>query len=274
MPEETVEQDTLGALCAFNKSVMIEECDEELPGMLDTWLGNREPDDRSGLHVSDFADPCLRRLFFKVTKPEVIDPKADIAAQGLFDIGHATHGWYQNRYFGPMGILKGEWMCPGCKSVVPGYMPLRDCTCTAGNAWEYQEPRVSTTIAGLPVEGHTDGIITVRGEDRVLEMKTKDSELFKDLTKPEPKHIVQGSIYAGLLGIKYIVILYIEKNKWLRKAFTMDTAPWALEWFVSSVTSLAKLIEMKDPMRVSPKCPHKNVVRAKRCAFRATCFPK
>jgi hypothetical protein len=277
VPEDlTTDQnlDIFETLCSFNKRVMTDECESDLPDMIHTHLKTKPSDDRDGLHVSDFSDPCLRRLMYKVMKPEIRDPKPDAESQKLFAAGHAIHEWHQNNFLGPMGILKGEWLCRGCGKLVKGYMPKEACGCHSWAFWDYQELGVSTKIAGLDIVGHTDGIITLRGTDRVLEMKSKDSDLFKSLAKPEPKHIVQGSIYAALLGVKYLTVLYIEKNKWQYKAYTAEAAQWALEWFVSSVTSLAKLLEMKDPMRVSPKCNNKNVVRAKRCALRATCFPK
>lgn len=47
--------------------------------------------------------------------------------QRLFDVGHALHKWYQDRYFGPMGTLFGVWRCSRCFHLVKGFMPKGSC---------------------------------------------------------------------------------------------------------------------------------------------------
>lgn len=63
-----------------------------------------------------------RRYKIRVPAEEV-----DVGKERIFDVGHALHRWYQEEYFGPSGILWGNWRCSRCHTVVAGVMPTDSC---------------------------------------------------------------------------------------------------------------------------------------------------
>jgi len=81
-----------------------------------------------GLHPSEVAGVCPRMVvlnrILKIPKFQ-----GDNILQRIWNDGHAFHGWYQNRYFGPAGVLYGQWVCSRCKKVVEGFMPKDSCEC-------------------------------------------------------------------------------------------------------------------------------------------------
>lgn len=81
-----------------------------------------------GFHPSEVGGVCPRLVVLNrimQTKRE----RADVILQRIWNDGHAFHHWYQNMYFGPAGVLYGEWVCSRCKTVVEGFMPKDSCEC-------------------------------------------------------------------------------------------------------------------------------------------------
>ena len=67
----------------------------------------------SFFHVSSLYYMCPRCEVYKAVLPPEKLPSArlDAITQARFDVGHAMHYWYQTKYLGPMGVLKGKWKC-------------------------------------------------------------------------------------------------------------------------------------------------------------------
>lgn len=101
-----------------------------------------------GYHASQMFWTCSRTPVFAEAFPEldeedVPDPHSMIN----WDFGTATHEWWQNRYFGPMRWLWGDWMCSRCRYVVEdSYMPKDPCSrCNwpDGDPYDSGDERVS-----------------------------------------------------------------------------------------------------------------------------------
>lgn len=275
----------------WNRSLLIQETDDELDKQLTRFLKTKDPGKgrKPGLHVSMFSDPCLRRLALIMLKPEIKDPAPPNKLSRIFDCGTATHEWYQERYLGPMGVLIGTWQCSCCGKKVDGAMPTAPCdtvledlpwedkpsTCATRHAhWRFREPYVHFDHAGLSVVGHSDGVINLGGNWSVLEMKTENSELWKSRTKPEAGHVVQGSLYAIKLGVPAVTIVYIEKNEWTLKIYKVPVEAWVLDWFNKIVEQVAAIVQVGDFKAAPLKCSNRSCARATRCGARDLCFPK
>jgi hypothetical protein len=223
------------------------ENDTELPSIRDkinSFLETSQslPNNREhGWHVSSFCDACARSMVLErirnISSKDPVDPKL----QRIFDIGTNTHRWYQEKYFGPMGILWGKWACSRCGEVLWGLMPksphrcapvlsTRRCKiecdlndigsynskkvdarggclhCGWWGSWEFQEIPFRLFLDGLdlPILGHTDGLLLLGRTWVVLEIKTINSFGFGYLNGPRPGHVYQGFVYGELIRRKNI----------------------------------------------------------------------
>jgi len=198
----------------------------------------RPPDHRAeGWHPSQLMDMCPRAEILRQLLPntEGSVEKIDCRTQLIFDVGTALHSWWQEQYFGPMGVLKGNWKCARC-----GYttsmttMPMREhqcgSTCADGSVvlstrpnearvgsnqfWKFAEVPVTSKEWG--VVGHSDGIYLLRGPtgtiEVVLEIKTAGATFWERGGFPYPANIFQLNIYMWLTGKKKGVLLYIDKG--------------------------------------------------------------
>lgn len=277
----------------FNKHILFEEQDKELNKRLNAFLQKREPDyRRPGVHVTDLLDPCYRRLMFKQTDPGFKDPAGDSAGQKVFNCGTATHLYWQNKYLGPMAVLKGTWKCPVCSQKRHGLMPAEPCdspvilnpetsdqiTTTCADIlpkWLYQESEVNFELNGIPVTGNYDGNLILGSRDMILEIKSMREDQYKELKRAVMKDVKQASIYAWAEGKKEIHLVYINKTTWASKPFSKKPDPGAVTWIDEQTRILAMLLDKSDdPMTAPMSCRHKNLTRAKRCGARDICFPR
>ena len=61
----------------------------EIRSVVNDFLSLLSEDDipRTGVHVSDLISPCIRRIAWKIVKPEMKDPAPDPASQRIFAQG-------------------------------------------------------------------------------------------------------------------------------------------------------------------------------------------
>lgn len=161
------------------------------------------------LHISQMYYMCPRaEVAITLTgQKESITP----ALAAKFDIGHAMHHWYQNKYLGPMGVLIGTWKCVRCLKTFEGPMPeTKGCQDEHGHVWEYVEKQCVLPKYGII--GKTDGIIE-RGDGAwVMDLKTQDPYLFSKCTEPYEAHKMQVNLYMEALGISRGLVVYIDKS--------------------------------------------------------------
>lgn len=276
---------------AFNRFLLFEDPFDQFRRDLNAFLAKQPADERRpGVHVTDLLAPCFRKLMFKLLDPGYADIQVSGKDRKMFDCGTMTHWWWQNRYFGPMGILRGSWKCSVCDSRKDGFMPKEPCTskltihydnggtldvscADLDTRWIYIEPEVSFTLNGIEVTGNTDGELVIRDNETILEMKSMRQDQFKDLHKAVSKDVIQSSSYAWARGIKLIMPLYINKTDWDFRPFLKKPDPRAIAWLDEQTRVLAMLLDTKDPMAAPPLCKSKDVSKAKRCWGRSKCFP-
>lgn len=193
-----------------------------------------------GLHISGLAGICARREALTKLYPGKAEKGGhDAETKRTFNVGTMYHRWYQERYFGPMGILKGGWRCSRCLYWEWGYMPVGPCPkCAWGwpkdspghqdatlptfpkmGWWTYEEPWVQHKELGIV--GHMDGIVTLDGEDYGLEIKTMNVQGFRKLTSPHAHHVQQQWLYMALADtcphipapLEKGIMLYIGKDR-------------------------------------------------------------
>jgi len=269
---------------------------ETISALLDIHVRKREkeaPARSYGWHPSEFVGMCARqnvlaRLLGVMGKP------FDTGLLKIFDVGTALHAWYQNQYFGEMGILWGKWQCLRCDTELWGTMPQgRDCAyCHKSARWVYQEVCVRAPLPGnfeRGIVGHSDGLILLNGRWYLLEIKTINEGGFTWLKQPKPNHARQAQVYAelvrqgfvdfGTLGhvidtpkIFGIVLLYVNKNKSLEKTFELEfDREYAQEQLRGPYDVEVALRDKIFPARC-PECVNLLQKPAKDCPLASYCF--
>ena len=239
-----------------------------------------EADRSIGLHPSQLYGMCMRSKMFVENLdlfegiPGVNTPFEEsipASLQAKFDIGHSLHHWYQNKYLGPMGILKGGWKCPQCKSVEEGFRPAIDCKNCGCDKWGFVEPFIQ--IPELGIVGHCDGIIDHGDGPWVLDIKTIDPDRFKNLSEVSMSYVYQVHCYMLALDIDRAVILYVDKSA----NYANPTKEFKIKKNNRIIRDIKKISEYYNESRtnrVLPEimCKNKTCTSAKRCAFRSVCF--
>jgi len=249
----------------------------------------KEETERAGdLRISRLSNPCIRQLVFKILRPDIKDPPPPPGLRKIFDQGKATHSWWQNNYYGPMGSLIGGWKCSICKETTErSTMPKHRCqnrvsietpsgkivtSCEdLGSYWKYVEPEIRFEMHGFEVTGHCDGEMAL-DDMTVLEMKTMDSDRWKRLACPVPKDVVQSSCYAHELDCPKILLSYIEKNTWATKDYLIDADQTAWGWLDKQIGVIRMLVDQQSPFNAPRTCKNKKSSAARACGFADLCF--
>lgn len=184
------------------------------------FLANYEDDyaNDTYFHVSSLYYMCPRCEIYKAVLPAEMLPqdRLDAITKARFDVGHAMHYWYQNKYLGPMGVLKGKWQCSRCHDVVRGLMPTGFCKKCAGEGrdkvkeWVFDETVVLSKKWNI--KGKTDGVLVLDDLEYVLDIKTCKPSLFGSLKSAWPSGVYQVQVYMWLLKIERGILLYVDKS--------------------------------------------------------------
>jgi hypothetical protein len=91
--------------------------------------------------VQDSFCPRLEVLRRRTKLKQAKRAEVDVEMERIFDVGHAMHHWYQEKYLGPMGLLWGNWRCSRCLTVRTGIMPKDSCeVCQWGDSEDKEGP--------------------------------------------------------------------------------------------------------------------------------------
>lgn len=259
-----------------------------------------------GYHPSQMYGFCPRqeilRYFFPKPDANIITPELQTA----FDWGTAWHWFLQNRLFGPMGHLWGEWRCNRCGQRIrdsfmpsphldclPGVVQLREAEIVRlvqvekeieagkrprrGGYWTYMEPKLHS--GEWNIFGQGDGIFypkpwsMTESEPVLLEIKTSNDNGFQRLYKPDPKYVFQISLYLHLLGLRRCLLTYWSKGDPQKpKSFWMDEDKTA--W--SETTSRIILHRRSWPEKrlCSGICKDAGSDQGRWCGWSRECFQK
>lgn len=273
----------------INKALTTTPEDGGLSDELDTYLSSEEARISKTVHVSEIAKPCLRRIVWRILRPDIVDKPPPPKSLRKMNRGTAAHDWYQNRYYGPAQMIEGTWKCSICTRLETGKMPKEPCanrialsdgvarkgvlTCAdLGAVWKYQEDHVTYEMGAAKLSGYCDGKVYRGGSLVVLEMKTEPEDKWKERKKPEPDHVVQASTYAWRLEIPEILVSYIDATSWQTKDYRMKRLPDIEDYVTSQLTVIDDLVTRELPKNASRICSSKNTWRSKSCGVRNLCF--
>ena len=212
-----------------------------------------------GLHASGLGKVCGRRNL--LIAGFGVPPTQNTAGNYFtYDVGHALHFWWQERYLGPKQELWGDWMCvacpcPNCKGeksykqdgqrlrcdacratgrkITRGLMPMN---CECGVPWQDAVRYMELPVVNeeLDYVGHTDGILDHKPKRRIFEFKTISPSEYKKLDEgPKYDHVVQAHAYMEPLGLDEALIVYEHKG---------SQAQWSVDSFGRFVAGEPKVI--------------------------------
>jgi len=136
-----------------------------------------------------------------------------------------------------------------------------------------REVRVVSAEVEIPpqelVRGRADAVISDGKELYVLDIKSMNSMIFKNLTYPKEENINQIQLYLHYFKIPKGILLYVDKDKLDLKEFLVDYDKTLAEKILSGLSYLKKQI---DTNVIPPRIPdYPNNWQCQYCQFREIC---
>ncbi len=123
------------------------------------------------------------------------------------------------------------------------------------------------------ISGRADAILCVGNENYVLDIKSMNSMIFRNLTAPKEENVYQIQLYLHFFNIKKGILLYIDKDRQEMKEFFVDYDEamckdlldkfYALKGQVESDSLPAKLEDFPRNWQCS-YCPYKATCKAEK----------
>lgn len=200
---------------------------------------------------------CNRLSWFRLrgTEPDRIktpDRVMDFSAQ----IGTACHRVIQSNL---SKALKDDWI--DVKSYIQSIdFPYEYEVTTDESGFESQ-----ITIVDPPFRFSCDGVIRLKGNLYLLEIKTSEYNSWNDMTDPKQEHIDQVKCYATLLNLHDVIFLYQDRQYGEFKCYeyhVSDAAMDEIRYRIQYVVDMAKKNLAPDPLPKGDKwcsrsiCPY------------------
>ena len=216
-----------------------------------------------------------------------------------FTLGTFVHEYLQSVVIGPLGFLKGEWVCVSCgQSQKDCYYP-DECTYCAGGTFHYEE--YALFDKDLRLSGHVDGLICQNRMDFVflaLEEGVPEKDIVIPSDLPEKlKHLeiksanewsyksvlsnmeipeyyrIQSCAYQHMLGIDETLFLYINMNNKKMMVVPYRAEPDLWEASKDKIRTVWEAVDNDCPPPPSTRsCLSLKDKRAKECPFAFECF--
>jgi CRISPR-associated protein Cas4 len=93
------------------------------------------------------------------------------------------------------------------------------------------------------VSGRADAILCINNENYVLDIKSMNSMVFKNLTEPKEENVYQIQLYLHFFEIKKGILLYIDKDQQNIKEFQIEYDPNLTKSLLRDFEELKKKIE-------------------------------
>jgi len=99
-----------------------------------------------------------------------------------------------------------------------------------------------TTEVAIPAQeiiaGRADAIISIDKENYVLDIKSINSMVFRNLTEPKEENVYQIQLYLHYFNIKKGILLYIDKDQQDIKEFLINYDPNLVQSLLKNFTDL------------------------------------
>lgn len=119
------------------------------------------------------------------------------------------------------------------------------------------------------ISGRADAILCMEKENYVLDIKSMNSMVFRNLLEPKEENVFQVQLYMYYFGIKKAILLYVDKDRQDMKEFFIDYDEKLCKDLLDKFYNLKEKIEKNEvPEKLSdyPKNWQCNY-----CAFKDIC---
>ena len=104
-----------------------------------------------------------------------------------------------------------------------------------------------TTEVQIPaqeiISGRADAILSLNNENYVLDIKSMNSMVFRNLSEPKEENVYQLQLYLHYFNIKKGILLYIDKDQQNIKEFLVEYNPGLVESLLKDFQNLKTKIE-------------------------------
>jgi len=102
------------------------------------------------------------------------------------------------------------------------------------------------------VSGRADAILCFNNENYVLDIKSINSYIFKNMQAPKEENVYQVQLYMHFFGIKKAILLYVDKDQQDMKEFFVDYDESLCKGLLDKFYALKEDIEQnKIPARLA-----------------------
>jgi len=130
-----------------------------------------------------------------------------------------------------------------------------------------------TTEVSIPakeiVSGRADAILCINHENYVLDIKSINSMIFRNLTAPKDENLYQLQLYLHYFDIKKGILLYIDKDQQNIKEFIVDYNPEIVHSLLKSFEELKGKVESDIVPAALPDYPDN--WQCNYCQFKEIC---
>lgn len=259
------------------------------------------------IHPSEMCktDWCPRATFFRLVGAPAAEAEPNaFTLENVFQEGHDIHHKWQN-WLWEMGILRGRFRCNSCGGVKVEVSPQSCSACGAGRwAMEYLEAEFRSEK--YLIAGHADGDIADDDNEELcplLEVKSigtgtlrfeapsllakhthkaKDDDgtektlvdyegLWRDIKRPFPSHLRQGTIYLAVSGRQRMVFIYEAKWSQQVKEFRVKYQPEIVAELLDACLDIKYALKTNNPP-CRPSWAASDNSTCSKCVYRDTCW--
>ena len=243
---------------------------------------------------------CPREhCIYSITDVQPVDEFIDTATGVTFAHGYNVQRMINEHWL--RDIMVGDWKCDHCGNVREfSKYPKNKCTNCQGSKWTYNEMNVVSEYSGI--SGGLDVVLDVGlSKFVIVEVKTIDKDIFKELLAPKAEHRERTLLYLRLISesnhpaAKHIdttvaSILYVSKAYGIKSKDVYEygfrdrgLSPFKEFRITADHDSVEKLsllgkqvIDFRSGKAPIPGkiCPSIVSTRAKKCCCFKQCFSK
>lgn len=240
------------------------------------------------VHVSDVIGKCARKIALQ--RRLNLPPPSERINDGhgiTYAIGDAVHDYVKERFTrAHPDKMYAKWQC-ACGNTTTAPMVFnkaKDTICEDCGTPTQKHVELSLTDDEYEVSGSPD-ILLWLAEHRafhIVEIKSIAASLFKELSRPIPDHVIQGSFYWRGARVRKlpvtngVSILYVNKEFSFKLPYRELWVPQPIqeERLAPFLEELKILKEAKDGGPLPPRthCPTIDSTEAKKCHVCVHCF--